>query len=251
MSGLLLRLAAPLQSWGEHSVFGERDTLSFPSRSGLLGLIAAAHGIPRGRPLEDLHQLRFTIRIDRPGVRLVDFHTVGGGFPRARTVLTADGKRQSAATATIVTKRHYLSDAVFAVAVEGPPALIADVAVALRSPQWQPFLGRRSCPPEQPLLLGPPVEDPVTELREQVPVPRWAPRDGSEVELDFVYEGDHGDAWQRSELYDTPTEFTRHDRRYRLRPVSVVSTLVPTALCFGHSEAYRTELFRYAQGATQ
>ncbi|GAA3739296.1 CRISPR system Cascade subunit CasD [Spinactinospora alkalitolerans] len=251
MSGLLLRLAGPLQSWGEHSLFGERDTLSFPSRSGLLGLIAAAQGIQRGHPLGDLHQLRFTIRVDRPGVRLVDFHTIGGGLPRARTVLTADGKRQSAATATIVTKRHYLSDAVFTVATEGPDILVTDVAAALRRPRWQPFLGRRSCPPEQPLLLDRPVDDPVAELRRHVPVPRWAPRDGSDLELDFVHEGDHDDAWQRSELYDTPTEFTRHDRRYRPRPVSVVSTPVPAARCFGRSETYQAELIRYIQGAAR
>lgn len=97
MSGLLLRLAAPMQSWGEHSVFSERDTQNFPTRSGLLGLIAAARGIERGQPLGNLHRLCFTVRVDRPGVRMVDFHTIGGGLPRARGVLTADGKRQSTA----------------------------------------------------------------------------------------------------------------------------------------------------------
>lgn len=44
MSGFLLRLAGPMQSWGEHSMFGERDTLPYPSRSGLIGMFAAAQG---------------------------------------------------------------------------------------------------------------------------------------------------------------------------------------------------------------
>ena len=51
MSGFLLRLAGPMQSWGEHSMFGERDTLPYPSRSGLIGMFAAAQGVRRGDPL--------------------------------------------------------------------------------------------------------------------------------------------------------------------------------------------------------
>ena len=37
MTALLLWLEAPLQSWGVDSRFGRRDTLPFPSRSGVLG----------------------------------------------------------------------------------------------------------------------------------------------------------------------------------------------------------------------
>ena len=40
--GLLLRLAGPLQSWGERSHFNERDTARFPTRSGVIGMLAAA-----------------------------------------------------------------------------------------------------------------------------------------------------------------------------------------------------------------
>ncbi|PSK81890.1 CRISPR-associated Cas5e family protein [Murinocardiopsis flavida] len=249
MSGLLLRLAAPMQSWGEHSAFGERDTQNVPTRSGLLGLIAAAHGIERGQPLGELHRLTFTVRVDRPGVRMVDFHTIGGGLPRTRGVLTADGKRQSAATATIVTRRHYLSDAVFVAAVEGPDETVAATEAALRAPRWQPFLGRRSCPPEQPLLLGGVVEDPVARLHREVPIARRAPN--GEAELDFVYEGEHEDAFERSELYDVPTEFTRHDRRYRPRPVSVVTTRIPRDLFTASADDYRAELATYLQGAAR
>ena len=44
MTALLLWLEAPLQSWGVDSRFGRRDTLPFPSRSGVLGLVCCATG---------------------------------------------------------------------------------------------------------------------------------------------------------------------------------------------------------------
>ena len=46
-TGMLLRLAGPLQSWGERSVFTVRDSAAFPTRSGVLGMFAAAEGIDR------------------------------------------------------------------------------------------------------------------------------------------------------------------------------------------------------------
>ena len=47
MSTLLLRLAAPLQSWGIDSKFDIRRTGREPSKSGVIGLICAALGIKR------------------------------------------------------------------------------------------------------------------------------------------------------------------------------------------------------------
>jgi CRISPR system Cascade subunit CasD len=41
---LLLWLEAPLQSWGHDSKFGRRDTLNFPTKSGVLGLVCSALG---------------------------------------------------------------------------------------------------------------------------------------------------------------------------------------------------------------
>ena len=120
MTGMVLRLAGPLQSWGEHSTFADRDTLRYPTRSGITGIFAAAQGLRRGEPLDRYAPLTFTVRVDRPGVHLADFHTTGGGLPRERTVPTADGGRRAEGKATIVTRRMYLSDAVFTVAVEGP-----------------------------------------------------------------------------------------------------------------------------------
>lgn len=56
MSTLLLRLAGPMQSWGTDSKFDVRRTQREPSKSGVIGLIAAALGIPR-QDQEILHTL--------------------------------------------------------------------------------------------------------------------------------------------------------------------------------------------------
>ncbi|WP_433501815.1 type I-E CRISPR-associated protein Cas5/CasD (plasmid) [Sphaerimonospora sp. CA-214678] len=228
MTGLVLRLAAPLQSWGEHSAFTNRDTMRFPTRSGLIGLLAAAEGIGRGRPLHAFEELRFTVRIDRPGVPMVDFHTVGGG--RARGVPTAEGKYRTPETATMVTRRQYLADAIFTVAVEGSASRVAELAAALRQPHWHPYLGRRSCPPDQPMLLREQVADPVADLHERVPLARRV-RKEEDPSVEFVTEGAVDAADAVTELADVPDSFHRFDRRYRTRTVSITGYPIPRKLC--------------------
>ena len=72
----MLRLAGPLQSWGGHSQFNRRDTSSEPTKSGILGLLAAAQGRRRQDPIEDLLTLRLGVRTDPAGSLLRDYHTV-------------------------------------------------------------------------------------------------------------------------------------------------------------------------------
>lgn len=143
MATLLLRLSAPLQSWGSDSKFETRKTNREPTKSGILGLVAAALGLRRDdeEGLARLARLRFGVRVDREGDLLVDFHTAH------RT----DGKKETA----WVTYRHYLCDAVFLVGLESDDrAWLGEIEVALCRPVYPPFLGRRSCPPTLPLCLG-------------------------------------------------------------------------------------------------
>ncbi|MBQ9616799.1 MAG: type I-E CRISPR-associated protein Cas5/CasD, partial [Oscillibacter sp.] len=54
-----------------------------------------------------------------------------------------------------VTHRYYLSDAVFLAGLESPDrAYLEKLEYALRHPVFPLFLGRRSCPPSVPLVLG-------------------------------------------------------------------------------------------------
>jgi CRISPR system Cascade subunit CasD len=247
VTAMILRLAGPLQSWGEHSVFSERDTLRFPTRSGITGLIAAAQGIRRGEPLDALTQLAITVRIDRPGILLQDFHTAGGGLPRARSVPTADGGRRPEGKGTVVTRRWYLSDAVFTVAVDGPDGLVRDVAAAVRAPRWQPYLGRRSCPPDQPVFLKVTSGDPARELRERVPLPARRPRRAGDVRVEVISETPTPDGGI-TEISDVPVSFGRHERRYQARTVYSSTIAMPAELAsYRNAGAYHQALHDYAR----
>ena len=77
MPTLLLRLVGPMQSWGTTSRFDQRDTGKEPSKSGVIGLLAAAMGIDRENwtDLEPLTHLSMGIRHDRPGMPKRDYQT--------------------------------------------------------------------------------------------------------------------------------------------------------------------------------
>ncbi|MFJ3840587.1 type I-E CRISPR-associated protein Cas5/CasD [Streptomyces sp. NPDC090054] len=155
---LLLRLAAPLQSWGDRSTFNRRETRPEPTKSGIVGLLAAASGRPRHAPLDDLAGLALGIRIDQPGTLLRDYHTVSDyrGQPLLSAAVTAKGRQKptSPAKHTHITQRFYLQDAIFLAAVEGPLGLITTLEHAMAHPAFPLALGRRSCAPTQPLSLG-------------------------------------------------------------------------------------------------
>lgn len=138
MSVLLLRLAGPLQSWGSASRFARRETNAEPTKSGVLGLLAAALGKRRTDPIEELLGLTFGVRVDQPGSIIQDFHTA----------------RDHNGKSMPLTRRFYLSDALFIAGLEGSDPLIETLDAAVRSPQFPLFLGRRSCPPSGQVSLG-------------------------------------------------------------------------------------------------
>ncbi|MET9294184.1 type I-E CRISPR-associated protein Cas5/CasD [Streptomyces sp. NPDC003077] len=186
MTGLLLHLSGPLQSWGGPADFEIRTTRRRPTRSGLTGLLACALGRVRDSANADLAELRFTVRVDRPGRRERDFHTVGGGHPRHRTPPTAEGKFRKLGEGTVVTERWYLTDAAFTVAVTGPDDVVRVCGAALGHPVYAPHLGRRSCVPDTPVLVRADVPDPVAEL-DLVPLHR-AKAPGPRQPVTFVYD---------------------------------------------------------------
>lgn len=154
---LALRLAGPLQSWGTRSEFNRRETDLRPSKSGVLGLLAAAQGRPRDADITDLIGLRLGVRVDSQGSVLRDFHTVSdyrGGPLLSASVKKSGAQRPTApAKFTGVTERFYLQDAVFLAAVRGQRSLIEALARAVRHPVFPLALGRRACVPAQPILV--------------------------------------------------------------------------------------------------
>jgi CRISPR system Cascade subunit CasD len=152
---LFLRLEGPLQAWGDNSKFVIRRTMEAPTKSGVLGMICCAMGLSRQAArerLKELNKLAMGVRIDQPGVRWWDYHTVGARYG----LLTAEGKiKRTQSTReyeTLITRREYLADASFLVALQGEPSLIADLEAAIATPKWTLYLGRKCCPPSRPLL---------------------------------------------------------------------------------------------------
>lgn len=203
MAVLTLRLAGPMQSWSVGSRFVRRTTRDAPSKSGVIGLLAAALGRTRDADLADLAALRFGVRVDRPGRILRDFHT-------ARSL---DGERVMP-----LTERFYRCDAVYLAVLEGDEERVDELAEAVRRPRFPLFLGRRSCPPAGPIAVGTSAGgDLLTALRETVwqvskDLAAWhPPRVSCEWEAE---DGEAGDV-----LRDVPISFSPEHRRYGHRHV--------------------------------
>ena len=144
---ILLRLEGPLQSWGEHSKWDDRDTARFPTKSGIIGLIACCAGYPRGdERIDELHRsLHISVRGDNMGKLDVDFHTV-----KSDRMMKADGTVKNH---TIISHRQYLENASFLAAISSDNNELLDrIAEVLQNPVWTPYLGRKSCVPTVPVF---------------------------------------------------------------------------------------------------
>ena len=218
MATRLIRLVGPMQAWGTRSQFGDRDSEAEPSKSGVLGLTAAALGIDRAAPIDHLAALGFGVRVDREGIVRSDYHTA--------QLYPGDPK-----TSTTVTHRAYLADAAFWAALSGERALLEDIHAALKNPHWPLCLGRKAFPPSQPLWLEAGVQD--TGLLETL---RHAPslrRERDDQEAPYRYVVDKaavtGDTHHLSPALrrDDPTApFAQ--RRYALRDVWMFSEARPS-----------------------
>jgi CRISPR system Cascade subunit CasD len=147
MNVLLLRLCGPMQSWGVQSRFSVRDTGLEPSKSGVVGMLAAALGRPRNADVTDLARLQMAVRADVEGILRYDFHT-------AQNVLKAGGGIKD----TEPSRRYYLADARFLVGLAGDDQVLLNlVSDALSDPVWPLFLGRKAFVPSLPLCAPPGV----------------------------------------------------------------------------------------------
>jgi CRISPR system Cascade subunit CasD len=158
MATLLLRLAGPMQSWGTTSRFDQRDTGKEPSKSGVIGLLAAALGIDRENwaELEPLTRLSMGVRHDRAGVPKRDYQTAG--CAATDTIIKADGTQ--AKDGGVVSQRFYLADATFLVGLAGEDRpLLESAHSALKDPAWPLALGRKSYVPSESIWLDEGVQN--------------------------------------------------------------------------------------------
>jgi CRISPR system Cascade subunit CasD len=232
---LLLWLEAPLQSWGFDSKFGRRDTLKFPTRSGVLGLLCAALGYS-GEQKEFLAQMSSKqqlvvsyLRNDEkkqtitPEPLLMDFQMVGSGYDDSdpwQSLLipkTSEGKKPVGGGSKM-TYRYYLQDARFAVVLECSQAESTLFSEALQNPMYDLFLGRKNCVPTEFIYQG--VFDSENAALEQAT--EIANQKGCK-EYFRVVEGDHLDGDSMT-LNDIPLQFGEV-KKYRDRRVSIVYSL--------------------------
>lgn len=219
-AALAIYLDAPLQSWGVSSRFQRRGTELHPSKSGVLGLVAAAMGIDKHAPdeAERLAPLAacafsvFPVAIHeqcQPVLRMEDYHTVGGGYDRDDPVarLRIARKASGGPSTTVVTRRFYLEQARFACVLEGTADTLRQAATALENPVWGVWFGRKCCLPAAPLLptLAATADESLRLLLEKV-----RGRVAGEGRVQVAADG----AWHQP---DQPVSFSR--REFLSRPV--------------------------------
>lgn len=205
MPTLVLELSGPLQAWGSDSRFVHRETRMLPTKSGVIGLLAAAQGRRRTDEVEDLLALRFGVRQDQTGTLVRDFQTAidwrtGRPLP--------------------LSHRSYIADAKYLVGLEADTRLLEGLASAIRSPVFPLYLGRRSCPPAGRIVVGL-REEPLDRLLKTEPwraaewyrrkQPRW---------VSLLWSRDALPEEMRDEtIRDVPRSFDPRHREYGWRDV--------------------------------
>lgn len=227
---LLLWLEAPLQAWGHDSKFGRRDSLGFPTKSGVLGLICCA----RGAGDEQTEWLAAWADLDmqvmayvpqdakgQPQLRqplLRDFHMVGSGYDDKdpwQTLLipkTREGKK-AVGGGTKMTYRYYLQDTAFAVGLQVPTALAQETTAALQAPAWDLYLGRKNCVPTDFIYRGQ-----FNNVDDALAAGEKLAAEKNRAFVQRMLQGEHeGEVFT---LNDVPLQFGEH-KKYRDRRVTV------------------------------
>jgi len=161
---LIFRLYGPLASWGDIAVGEYRPSFAHPSKSAVIGLLAAALGIRRDeeeRQKTLAEACSFAVRVDAMGTLLRDYHTIQ--VPTAKRGIIRYTRQSELADDdlnTILSSRDYRCDAAYTVAIsvrEGVPYSAQQLGDALLKPAFTPYLGRKSCPlalPLQPKVIS-------------------------------------------------------------------------------------------------
>lgn len=173
---LVFHLYGPLAAWGDIAVGETRASSLSPSKSSVLGLVAAALGLrrPDTTPDETLREqweaqhmalaegYGMAVKLTRPGLPLTDFHTAevpsGAGYiTRRDEIIEVSHQKQSGTkfNGTILSHRDYRQDAFATVALwarAGAPYPLDKLRAKLLTPEFVLYLGRKSCPLALPLM---------------------------------------------------------------------------------------------------
>lgn len=192
---LVFQLYGPMAAWGDIAVGEYRPSFAHPSKSAIVGLLAAALGIRRD---EEEHQktlanaFYFAVRVDAMGTLLRDYHTAQ--VPSEKKGVTRYTRYSELAVEdlnTILSSRDYRCDAAYSVAIslrddcEDSLRILAErlnvqkftlsvLAEILSKPEFVLYLGRKSCPLALPLQ---PKVVPAVNFREALESQRFSTDD--------------------------------------------------------------------------
>ena len=230
MKTILLKFAGPLQSYGTSSHFETRYTDYYPSKSAVLGLLAACLGYRRDEEekIRELSTLKFAVRIDQQGDLLKDYH------------IAITDKEIVEKPQTYVTNRYYLEDALFVVALSGMDELVDTLIKAIKSPYFQPFMGRRSLPVPVDFFLGVSAEDILDSLR-NLPwqAASWYKKKkgkqgiGEKIPLEVYADEEilaEGKIIRLKLRRDVPVSFSQKGRQFAFRQEACISVEVLTGI---------------------
>lgn len=157
-SHLVIRLYAPLASWGQAAVGGTRPTSVNPTRSALIGLLGAALGVRRDDAIQqDILQqsVLFAVKQLMPTCLLRDFHTIQVPSKGKQKLLTRKMELDVKDLNTILSSRDYRCDGLWVAAItltSNAQYTLEVLKHALIRPHYHLYLGRKSCPLAAPLF---------------------------------------------------------------------------------------------------
>ncbi len=230
MKTILLKFAGPLQAWGTNSHFETRYTDRYPSKSAVIGILAASLGYRRNETenICKLNALDYAVRIDQPGTLLRDYHIAMRYLDESRLMKKVSPDRNNR---TYVTNRYYMQDAVFVVAVGSAEVSLMDsIEEALKSPYFQPFLGRRSLPLNADFYLTSTNEDVIKSLKNlSWQASKWYQnsfRNKNKVNLDIYADSDLIETSKSEMKRDLVLSFSQEQRQHGFRPISKTQTKI-------------------------
>ncbi|MFH1767684.1 MAG: type I-E CRISPR-associated protein Cas5/CasD [Candidatus Omnitrophota bacterium] len=153
MKYLLFRLYGPMSSWGDIAVGETRPSFAYPTKSAILGLVAAAMGIRRDEEKKHkvlAEEIGFAVQVESMGCPLSDYHTaqVPSGKEAYCTRRQELGGEKSELN-TILSTRDYRMDGLYIIVLwqrkQGKWDL-EQIKAKLEQPEFVPYLGRKSCP---------------------------------------------------------------------------------------------------------
>lgn len=175
---LIFQLHGPMASWGVDAPGEVRHSHELPSRSALLGLLAAAVGIRRDEEdrLNDFNRhYDFVLCASQNPRWARDYHTVQmpKEVRKARYFSRREELSDPELLSALISRRDYFTDAWWMVALAQTPDApysLSQLREALQRPMFPLYLGRKSHPlalPLWPLLLEGNAPDVLNEAYQQ------------------------------------------------------------------------------------